>query len=221
MRGARLFVLLCGVAAGTASLAQSAPSQAVVTFILDFPRSEPSHYSIAVEENGHAKYETTVKDDQSGEPEIYKYEFEISSASRDQIFQRAKQAKFFADKIDSGNSKIAFSGEKTLSYQDGPRSFTARYNYSSLEPVRELTTLFQTMAGTLEYGRKLAYFHKYQKLALDDEIKKMELQARNHEISEIQSVAPVLQGIVADASVINGVRARAKALLGMNSSSGR
>jgi uncharacterized protein (UPF0147 family) len=43
----------------------------------------------------------------------------------------------------------------------------------------------------------------------------MQTQARNDELSEIQSVGPVLQEILDDASVINVVRARAKELIEM------
>ena len=116
-----------------------------------------------------------------------------------------------------GQSQAGFYGEKILSYQDGQRSVTARYNYSNLEPVRQLTALFQNMAGTLDYGRRLTYYHRYQKLALDEELKRMETQAKNNELSEIQGVAPVLEGIVEDTSVINVVRARAKELIQMGS----
>jgi hypothetical protein len=76
------------------------------------------------------------------------------------------------------------------------------------------------MAGTLEFGRRLAYYHRYQKLALDEELKRMEAQARNNELSEIQGVRPVLQEIAEDASVMNVVRARAKELIQMGSSTG-
>jgi len=48
----------------------------------------------------------------------------------------------------------------------------------------------------------------------------METQARNNELSEIQGVAPVLEEIVEDTSVINVVRARAKALIQMGSVAG-
>ena len=95
-----------------------------------------------------------------------------------------------------------------------------RYNYSNSAAVQQLTALFQNMAGTLEYGRRLAYYHRYQKLALDEELKRMEAQAKSAELSEIQGVAPVLQEIVDDTSVINGVRARAKELIEMGSGAG-
>ncbi len=195
-------------------------SAATVTFSLDFPQSNPQHYTIAVDAAGHAHYECTAKDAEDSDAEDYRAEFEVSAANRERIFEWAKQAQYFAGKIDSGNRKLAFTGAKILSYQDGQRSNTAPYNYSNLEPVRELTALFQSMGGTLEYGRRLAYYHRYQKLALDDELKRMEAQARNNELSEIQGVAPVLQEILEDSSVINVVRARAKELIQMGSSAG-
>ena len=188
-------------------------STAVVTFTLDFPHSNPAHYSIAVDATGHARYECTGTVAEDSEEQTYRAEFEVSAGSREKIFDWAKQARYFAGKIDSGNGKLAFTGAKLLSYQDGQRSNTARYNYSNLEPVRELTSLFQSMGGTLEYGRRLAYYHRYQKLALDEELKRMEAQARSNELNEIQSVAPVLREIVEDPSVINVVRARAKELI--------
>jgi hypothetical protein len=209
-------VALCGLAASQQA-AGGAASPAVITFTVDFPESDPSHYSIAVDATGHATYECTAKADKDAEAQTYRTEFAASAANRERIFEWAKQAKYFAGKVDSGNQKLAFTGAKVLSFQDGPRSFTARYNYSNLEPVRQLTALFQDVAGTLDYGRRLAYYHRYQKLALDEELKRMEAQARSNELSEIQGVAPVLQEIVEDTSVINVVRARAKELILMGS----
>ncbi len=195
------------------------PSAAVVTFTLDFPESTPEHYSIAVDGNGHAKYESAAKVAEDSDEQTYQTEFEVSAGNRERVFAWTKEAKYFAGKIESGR-KLAFTGAKILSYQDGQRSNTARYGYSDLEPVRQLTALFQNMAGTLEFGRRLAYYHRYQKLALDEELKRMEAQARNNELSEIQGVRPVLQEIAEDASVMNVVRARAKELIQMGSSTG-
>ena len=194
-----------------------ATSTATVTFTLDFPQSNPQHYSIAVDAAGHARYECAGRVVEDSDEETYQTEFDMSSGNRGRIFEWAKQAQYFAGKIDSGNGKLAFTGTKLLSYQDGQRSNLARYNYSSLAPVQQLTAIFQNVAATLEYGRRLAYFHRYQKLALDDELKRMEAQARNNELSEVQGVAPVLQAILDDASVINGVRARAKELIQLGS----
>ncbi len=215
--GALTLIFFSSFMLGQTPVGGDAAPAATVTFTLDFPLSEPTHYSIAVDANGHATYECTVKDQEDAEEQSYRTEFNVTAGNRQRIFEWAKQAKYFSGKVDSGNRKLASTGDKILSYQDGKQSFTARYNYSGLEPVRQLTALFQSMEATLDYGRRLAYYHRYQKLALDDELKRMEAQAKENELSEIQSVEPVLQEIVADNSVINIVRARAKALILMES----
>jgi len=222
-RGARFWRMLMTAALAVAVMpalmsqqpqAESAATP-IITFTLDFPQSNPRHYSISVDAAGHAHYDCTGKMTEDSEEQNYRTEFEMSSANRERIFAWAKQAKYFAGKIDSGNRKLAFTGTKTLSYQDGGRTNSAEYDYSSLEPVRQLTSLFQNIANTMEFGWRLAYFHRYQKLALDEELKNMEAQVRQNELSEIQGVAPVLQEIFEDASVINVVRARAKEMIHM------
>ena len=196
----------------------SAASVATVTFTLDFPQSNPEHYSIAVDTSGHARYECTGKIAEDSEEEAYGAEFQMSAANRERVFSLAKQAQYFTGAVDSSNDKLAFTGTKVLSYQDGQRSNTAHYNYSNHASVQQLTTLFQNMAAALEYGRRLAYYHRYQKLALDEELKRMQTQARNNELSEIQAVSSMLQEIFDDSSVMNVVRARAKELIEMGNS---
>jgi hypothetical protein len=213
--GVLVVAAMCGLL--IAQQAASGSGAATVTFTLDFPQSNPEHYSIAVDASGHVRYECIGKIVEDSDEQPYRAEFEVSAGNRERIFGWAKQARYFAGEIDSRNHKLASTGTKLLSYQDGERSNTARYNYSNLVAVQQLTSVFQTMAGTLEYGQRLAYYHRYQKLALDDELKRMEAQAKNNELSEIQGVAPVLQEIFDDTSVINVVRARAKELIQMGS----
>ena len=135
---------------------------------------------MAVQGDGHAKYESTGKiSADSDERDDYQTEFSVSDGTRARIFQLARQAHYFSGKVDSGNKKLAFTGAKKLSYSDGQQNTAAEYNYSSLQPVQQLTTIFQNVAATLEYGRRLSYFHRYQKLALDNELRHMEDQARH------------------------------------------
>ena len=202
-------LILCTVVARAAE-------PATITFTLEFPASDPDRYSISVTADGHGKYECSAKiAPESDDRENYQAEFELSPAGRARIFDLAAQAHFFAGKVDSGNRKLAFTGSKTLTYKDDQRNTTANYNFSTVPPVQELTAFFQNLSATLEYGRHLAYFHRYQKLALDEELKRMEDQARSHELNELQAVQPVLQQILDDASVLNVVRARAERLMEM------
>ena len=192
---------------------------ATVSFTLDFPNSSPEHYSIAVESNGHAHYESSGKITQdSDERDNYESDFTFSGVTTTRIFDLAEQAHYFTGRIDSGNKKIAFTGAKKLAYKDAQRNNSADFNYSPVEAVGQLTTLFQSVSATLEFARRLTYFHRYQKLALDEELKRMEDGARRGQITELQAVTPALQDIYDDASVINVVRSRAKRIIQMAAS---
>jgi hypothetical protein len=81
--------------------------------------------------------------------------------------------------------------------------------------VQELTAIFQNTSSTLEFGRRLTYYHQYQKLALDDELKRLDEMNRAGEIAELQAIAPILKEIVADPSVMNVSRNRAQRLLAL------
>jgi hypothetical protein len=189
---------------------------ATVTFSLDFPNSDPEHYVVSVKSDGKAQYECRGRiSKDSDETENYTTEFTFSDATRASIFNLAAQAHYFSGKIDTGNKKLAFTGAKKLSYKDGQRESSAEYNYSPVPAVQQLTTLFQSVASTLEFGRRLAHYHRYQKLALDDELKRMEAQARSGQLSEVSAVKPILQEIYDDSSVMNVVRARVQRIMEM------
>jgi hypothetical protein len=193
-----------------------AADPATISFSLDFPNSSPEHYSIAVQSDGHTHYESSGKiSADSDARDDYQTDFTLSDSTRTRIFELAAQAHYFSGKVDSGNKKLAFTGAKKLVYKDGQRSSSADYNYSQQPPVQQLTTLFQSLAATMEFGRRMTYFHRYQKLALDDELKRMEDQAKRGELAELQAVSPVLKEIYDDTSVINVVRARARRITEM------
>ncbi|HTW58398.1 MAG TPA: hypothetical protein VMD99_09715 [Terriglobales bacterium] len=193
-----------------------AAGPASVTFSLDFPGSDPDHFSISVRSDGHAVYESSGEiSEDSTDHETYQSDFTLSETTRANIFELAARAHFFSGKIDSGNKKLAFTGKKKLTYADGQKNFTADYNYSPQPAVQQLTALFQMISATLEFGRRLTYDHRYQKLALDEELKHMETQASSGELAELQAVKPILQAIYEDSSVINIVRARAQRIMEM------
>ena len=194
----------------------NAADSATVSFTLDFPNSSPEHYSITVEKDGHAHYESVGKiADDSDDRQNYQTDFELSDSARVRIFDMAAQAHYFSGKIDSGNKKLAFTGSKKLAYHDAQRNSSADYNFSSVPAVQQLTTLFQSLSATLEFGRRLVYFHRFQKLALDDELTHMEDEARRGEIIELQTVKPILRQIYDDETVMNIVRARALRIIDM------
>ena len=185
----------------------------LVTFTLDFPGSEPSHYVIAVSSDGHSTYESDGKLSPDSEADPFHLDFSVSPDTSGTIFDLAKKAHYFQGQIDSNKKRLASTGVKTLTYKDAQQSGTGTYNYSLLPAVQQITQLFQNLSTTLEFGRRLQYYHHYQKLALDEELKRMEQMANENELAELPAVVPILQQIANDSSVINPVRARALRLI--------
>jgi len=214
-----IFFLFLLTAFGTQRVwAGNAPG-AKISFALDFPNSIPDHYMISVASDGQATYDSTGKLTPDGEtPEPFHLDFQMTSGTTAKIFELASKAKYFDGKVDSGKKNLAFTGQKTLSYKDGDRNTRAEYNYSPNVSVQQVTSIFQNLSTTLEFGRRLNYYHHYQKLALDEELKRMEEMNRGGNLAEVQAVAPILREISNDTTVMNVARARAQRLLAQTSS---
>src|SRR5215470_5241772 len=144
------------------SMYVSAQQPASVSFVLDFPASEPSHYVISVDSDGRGSYDSTGKISPEAEGDPFHLEFTLSLETRAKIFDLAKRAHYFEGEVDSKKKNLASTGAKTLSYKDSQRSTRAEYNYSMQPAVQQLTAQFQNLSATLEAGRRLEYFQRYQ-----------------------------------------------------------
>jgi hypothetical protein len=196
-----------------AAYGQQQPT-ASVSFKIDFPGADPSHYEIVIASDGQGSYISNGKfDDQSDPADPTPFQFVVSESIRTQVFDLAKKSHYFTGKVDSGNKNIANTGAKTLAYKDASHNSQATYNYSLVQPVEQLTSIFQNLSTTMEFGRRLVYLHKYEKLALDDQLKRMEDMQRENSLGDVGSIAPVLKDIANDSSVMNVSRARALRLL--------
>jgi hypothetical protein len=182
------------------------------TFSLDFPNADPPHYSIAVNADGRAAYESNpVSEASTGVPYIYR--FTISTENHNKIFNAVKQLKYFNQDFEYRKGKVAFTGNKTLAYKDGDRDFRSSYNWSANNTVQQLTDLFEGIAETMEFGRRLTYYHAHDKLGLDAELKRMQEMAKDHQLAEIQAITPILKSIADDSNVLNISRRRAEAII--------
>ena len=199
-----VFLLLASFAA----FAADASPSATVQFKFDFPGSNPAHYEITIQNDGHDFYTSDGDLGNSTSPDSTPFEFSVSDKTRQDVFALAK-------KVDSGNTKLANTGAKTLIYKDGSHDTSATYNYSLDPSIQQITNILQGLSTVLEYGRRLTWFHKYQKLALDDDLKQMEERQRSNTLGDLQAVAPLLKQIADDQSVMRMTRARAMRLLAL------
>jgi hypothetical protein len=185
----------------------------LVTFDYRFPGADPEHYLITLGGGRQATYDSEGTGSQRVEGNAYHVQFTLSAPTWDRIRQLAEKAGYFAGEVDSNKKGLALTGIKTLTYRDAHNNNRAVYNYSRIPAVQQLTALFEGVSVSLESGRKLEYDYRYQKLALDEELKQVEAAIETHELLEASVLEPILKRIANDPTVLNVARARALRLL--------
>ena len=113
-----LLLLIAGL-----QLPARAQEAAVVTFTLDFPGSEPSHYAISVSSDGHSTYDSDGKLSPDSEGDPFHLDFSMSAETRQRIFELAERAHYFQGEIDSKKKNLASTGSKTLTYKDSGEEY--------------------------------------------------------------------------------------------------
>src|SRR5258708_5970997 len=186
---------------------------ATIQFKLEFPHSNPEHYEITIQSDGHATYTSDGELGTGATPDTTRFEFALSQKTLQDLFDLAKAANYFTGKVDSGNTKIAKMGVKILTYKDDTHNTSATYNYSMDPSVQRITSILQNLSTVLEFGRRLTWFRKYQKLALEDDLKQMEERQRYNNLGDVRALAPILKQVAYDQSVMRMTRARAIRLL--------
>jgi hypothetical protein len=204
------------IALSCACLAQSVRPQpaALPTVSFDFllEGSEPPHYSIAVAPDGKATYRVDDGPSATGSGP-YSQRFLVSESTRSRIFELSAALQCFQGQFDYRGGRVANMGAKTLKCAWADHESHTTYNYSTNPQLQELTALFQNMSNTIEHGRRIEHLHRYDKLGLEAELKWMEEQEKNKQLAELQAVAPQLERILNDSSVLNVTRRRAEHLL--------
>ena len=190
------------------------PGIPVVQFVFDWQAQNPPRYSVAIASDGRATYRSEPGADPNGgsAPEPYLLEWTASAAIRDKVFEGARKLDYFHGKYES-NAKVAQTGLKTLTYKDSSHDNSASYNYSENALIRELTHLFQSISTTAEIGRKLTYDVRFDKLGIDADLKVLLEQQKQGDALEIVSIAPLLQRIAGDASMLRMSQQRAREIL--------
>ena len=203
------------------------PTGSYVTFKFDWNQGLPwLRYSIAVDDTGSTHFEGTGNPSESGDGDNVSQDFTMTDANRQKIFELAKKLDYFQGNFEAKQKNIAKTGVKTLGYHGqaaggGPavdRSST--YNYSTNSDVQELTRLFQAIATTVDYGRKLAFKYRFDKLGIDAQLKTLQDMQASHYVEELQAIEPILQKIADDPNMMHINRATCKQLLKSMGASG-
>ena len=197
----------------TRSAAAASEDQASVIFLFEWEQGRPwISYSIKVQANGKAHFEGDPNAAEAGGGDPFQQDLMVSEANRQKIFDLAKKVNYFQGDFDY-HKKIAQTGKKTLEYQSGAIHNSATYNWSQNPDLQSLTHIFQGVATTLDYGRKLAYQYRFDKLGMDARIRELEQLQQQGYIEELQAIEPILQKIADDPNLMRISRESAKHLL--------
>ncbi|MGH9502837.1 MAG: hypothetical protein ACRD20_08305 [Terriglobales bacterium] len=174
--------------------------------------ASPPYYSIAIDSGGNATYQSAPQSvERTGAP--YDVEFLASASTRQTVFDKVEQLKFL--KLPTQNVQH-FRGPrsiKTLAFREGNTRNWISYQTGRNPEIRQLTSLFQNISATMEFGRRLAYLHQHGSPRISEELKHMQQLAQRGRLPELQAVEPALENIASDAKIKPADRKRAGAIL--------
>jgi len=172
-------------------------------------------YSIQVQADGKTHFDGTPNPSQDGDTDPVQQDFVMSEGNRQKIFDAARKLNYFQGDLDSHLKHIAQTGAKTLAYKSAQVQSSSTYNYSQNPDAQQLTQLFLGLANTLDYGRKLAWNYRFDKLGMNETLRQLEDLQTGHMVEELGAIEPILRKIANDPSLMHISRQSAQHLLKM------
>jgi nucleotide-binding universal stress UspA family protein len=93
------------------------------------------------------------------------------------------------------------------------------YSASSDPDIEELTSVFEELSQTFEYGRRLNDLEVHDKKAIQPQLEAMRTKAERHALRDLPVLVPILRGLASDDSLDASVRKQAATLIAMASHS--
>jgi hypothetical protein len=205
MRASRLPLLLATL--GWALAAQAPPAR--VSYTRTFPHSDPVYLKVTVAADGAAVYAAR---EHAGEP-VMRFPFQASPTAVRAIFHAAAALDDFRGVALQSNDNVAFTGDKTLAYTDGPVRGVQHFTFTTLAPAHALESLFEKISATGIYALRLQRALTYQPLDVLGILDQIQSDWNLHQLAEPQLLAPVLRRLRADPSQMQAAQHRAQKLL--------
>ena len=185
--------------------------------------ADPSYYSIAIEATGTATYVSAPAGlDRTGVR--YTTEFQVSDRTRRIAFRLAQELNYFGDSYGESRSSPGRDNVYTAAYRYS--SVDNQFTYSSSSKamddadLQELTSVFEELSQTFEYGRKLTELHAHRPRDIGPELDFMATKAERRALRDLPALAPILRSLADDSSLGPDVRKQAASLLTQAQTSG-
>jgi hypothetical protein len=180
--------------------------------------ADPSYYSIAIDSSGTATYQSAPKGMEASGV-AYTIEFQVSDRTRRIAFNLAQRLDYFGGGF--GESQSAPDKDKvhTLAYRFEGVNNQFTYTTSSDPDIEELTSVFEELSQTFEYGRKLSDLEFHDRRAIESQLQSMQQKAERHALRDLPALVPILRELASDTSLDAAVRRQAASLIAMASRS--
>lgn len=196
----------------------AAAKNATETVKVDFsdPAVAPSHWSITLHPDGSGFFSSYGGGIAGGNSDLkappVNREIHLSPEFTRRVFETAYRQKLFNEKCES-NLKVAFQGEKTMSYKGEKGSGSCTFNYSKDREIQQLSESMQAVEQTILEGARLELLLKHDPLGLDQEMDFLVQAAKDGRAQQICAIREILVQLANDPGVLVGVRKRADLLL--------
>jgi hypothetical protein len=232
VRAAAAALLALGVVLSSNGLAAQQSDEAAVaamarvSFQFEHPVAVVPRFTLTVNEDGKASYtaEQPLRPvdtrfsrgrENGATPEMQHIDktMVLTQATTAKIFELARSLDRFNLTCESTAKNVADMGKKTLQYTGPEGDGECVYNYSGDKRVVALTAMLQGIGVTLDFGRRLEFEHRFDRLALDQETQDLVEAVEEGHAVEPSVIARTLRSIAQDTEVLERVRGRAASLL--------
>jgi len=174
--------------------------------------ADPSYYSIAIDATGTGTYLSSPEGlDKTGTP--FTSEFQVSDRTRRIVFNLSQKLEYFAGSYGELQSSPETHNVYTLAYRYGSVNNQYTYSTSSDADLEELTSVFEELSQTFEFGRKLSDDELHHHRAFGPQLDLMKSKADRHALRDLPALLPILRNIAADTSVDAAARKQASWLI--------
>lgn len=193
-------------------------SDATVRIDYTNPALIPGQWRMEIHPDGRAHFESkrgpAPRDPElTIEPPDLDRDVQLDPAFAERIFQTAERKHLFRIKCES-HLKVAFQGNKTLSYTGPEGTGSCEFNYSRDPEIQSLSDSLQSVATTIIEGGRLEKLLQHDRLGLDRDMELLTQMAADGRAQQMEAISGILRRLADDYSVLERVRRRARALLG-------
>jgi hypothetical protein len=210
------FIAVAALAISLPLVAQ-APSTGP-TVEVDFTNSalSPSHWTLTIHPDSSAHFRSQHATPPSGappgDPSDIDRDLRLSAPFTARVFEAARSHKLFNLECES-KLKVAFQGEKTLSYTGPEGHGSCTFNYAKDKEIQALSDSMVDVAATIAEGARLVKLEQHDRLGLYNEMEMFTAGAADGRFEQMSAIREILQRLAADDALMERVRKRARELL--------